>query len=79
MGEGVNMSATTFYDGLGTDYEVYGAILGFDWKSDTPRTCHIPPPALLARGPLALGANGSKKDHLLNAAESVCAAAAKAQ
>jgi hypothetical protein len=32
MGEGVNMSATTFYDGLGTDYEGYGAILGFDWK-----------------------------------------------
>lgn len=26
------MSATTFYDGLGTDYEGYGAILGFDWK-----------------------------------------------
>jgi len=32
MVERVNMSATTFYDGLGTDYEGYGAILGFDCK-----------------------------------------------
>jgi hypothetical protein len=32
MGEGVNMSATTFYDGLGTNYESYGASLGLNWK-----------------------------------------------
>jgi hypothetical protein len=32
IGEGVNMSATTFYDGIGTDYESYGASFGFDMK-----------------------------------------------
>jgi hypothetical protein len=26
------MSATTFYDGLGTNYESYGASLGLNWK-----------------------------------------------
>jgi len=32
MASGVNLSATTFYDGIGTDYEGYGASLGFDVK-----------------------------------------------
>lgn len=30
MENGANLSATTFYDGLGTDYESYGASLGFN-------------------------------------------------
>lgn len=29
---GARLSATTFYDGLGTDYESYGASIGFDMK-----------------------------------------------
>ena len=32
MANGANLSATTFYDGIGTDYESYGVSLGFDWK-----------------------------------------------
>lgn len=32
MANGATLSATTFYDGLGTDYESYGASLGFDMK-----------------------------------------------
>ena len=32
MENGANLSATTFYDGIGTDYESYGASLGFDRK-----------------------------------------------
>ena len=32
MASGANLSATTFYDGIGTDYESYGASLGFDMK-----------------------------------------------
>jgi len=32
MENGANLSATTFYDGIGTDYESYGASLGFDMK-----------------------------------------------
>lgn len=32
IGEGANMSVKTFYDGIGTDYESYGASVGFDMK-----------------------------------------------
>jgi hypothetical protein len=32
MTNGANLSGTTFYDGIGTDYESYGASLGFDFK-----------------------------------------------
>jgi hypothetical protein len=32
MASGATLSATTFYDGIGTDYEGYGASLGFDLK-----------------------------------------------
>ena len=32
MENGANLSATTFYDGIGTDYESYGATTGFDMK-----------------------------------------------
>jgi len=32
MGNGATFNATTFYDGLGTDYEAYGASIGFDLR-----------------------------------------------